>query len=248
MTENINKSTSRKNEGAAENNRKEIQDICSRAGNYKTRNEFVIIDRAENGIYVDTKAGLTAAIRIVTDLDGNRKVVYDWYKNGDCSCKSNGYVYTKIVMQDTYDRCIPMMIGTHTIVCMLAYKKEYLELSSNGAALIANHMNNCSWDNRAENLEWATQGENIRHGKIVGSLRHWFRESYTHTEYNESEKAFTVLDNRLSVRDIERYLVEINNKYEFKCANDEYINEDVMSAFVDWLIEKGIWQGSSIIK
>ena len=169
-----------------------------------------------------------------------------WYENGSTSSKNNGYVYTPIMVKDTKGKLSTTLYGTHSLVCMLANTDEYDVIDCDDKTPICNHKNNKSWDNRACNLEWTTQGGNIRHGKIVASLYNYFGESYVHIEHNESDTDFMILDQQLSVKDIERYIAEIDNKYEFKCGNSEYINDEVLNAFVDWLIDNNIWRGSDV--
>lgn len=243
--ETINKSTSRKNKGAAENNRCEVREMVTDAQDLGS-GCYVVTDRADNRIYVDTVRGLTGLLVPVRDIVGNTTIDVKWYEDGSTSSKSNGYVYTPIVVRDTKGKLSTTLYGTHSLVCMLADTDGYDAIDTNDKTPICNHKNNKSWDNRAENLEWTTQGGNIRHGKIVASLYHYFGESYVHIEHNESDTDFMVIDNQLSVKDIERYVEEIDNKYEFKCGNSDYINEEVLSAFVDWLIDNNIWRGSAV--
>lgn len=243
--ETLNKSTSRKNKGAAENNRCEVREIVREAQDLGN-GAYVITDRADNRIYVDTVRGLTGLLVPVRDTVGNTKVDIKWYEDGTTSSKSNGYVYTPIVVRDTKGKLSTTLYGTHSLVCMLADTAGYDALDSEGKTPICNHMRNKSWENNAKLLEWTTQGGNIRHGKIVSSLYHYFGDSYVHIEHNLSSTDFMVLDQPLSVKDIERYVEEIDNKYEFKCGNSEYINDEVLNAFVDWLVDNNIWRGSDV--
>ena len=245
VMETINKSTSRKNKGAAENNRCEVREMVAEAQDLGN-GAYVITDRADNKIYVDTVRGLTGLLVPVRDIVGGTTVDIKWYEDGSTSSKSNGYVYTPIVVIDTKGKLSTTLYGTHSLVAMLAHTEEYDVIDAEGKTPICNHKNNKSWDNSSDNLEWTTQGGNIRHGKIVASMYHYFSESYVHIEHNESDTDFMVLDQPLSVKDIERYVEEINSKYEFKCGNGEYINEEVLSAFVDWLIDNNIWRGSAL--
>ena len=66
---------------------------------------------------------------------------------------------------------------------------------------------------------------------------------HIHTEHNQSDTEFIVLNNKLSVKDIIKYLDEINNIYEFKTADREYIEPDVLNQFIDWLIDENKWAG-----
>ena len=242
--ETLNKSTSRKNKGAAENNRCEVREIIEGAKRYAD-GICVFKDRADNVIYADTQKGITAQIvKVINPETGLEEFKYKWYEDGSTSSKSNGYVYTPIVVRDTKGKLSTTLYGTHSLVCMLADPDGYDAIDMDGKNPICNHKNNKSWDNRAENLEWTTQGGNIRHGKIVASLYHYFGESYVHIEHNNSDTDFMVLDQPLSVKDIERYTEEIDSKYGFKCGKSEYINEEVLNAFVDWLIDNNIWTGN----
>ena len=241
----LNKSTSRKNKGAAENNRCEVREMVAQAQDLGD-GAYVITDRADNKIYVDTVRGLTGLLVPVKYTADNTTMDIKWYKDGSTSSKSNGYVYTPLVVNNTKGKLSTTLYGTHSLVCMLADTDGYDALDSEDKTPICNHRNNCPWDNREENLEWTTQGGNIRHGKIVASLYHYLGESYVHIEHNESDTDFKVLDQQLSAKDIERYVEEIDNKYEFKCSNSDYINEEVLSAFVDWLIDNNIWRGSAV--
>ena len=243
MLDTLNKSTSRKNRGAADNNRCEVRDMVSEAQDLGS-GIYVITDRNNNRIYVDTVKGLTGLIVIVNNMDGTTAMHVRWYEDGTTSSKSNGYVYTPLVVVDTKGKLSTTLYGTHSLVCMLADPDGYDAIDSNNKTPICNHKNNKSWDNRAENLEWTTQSGNTRHGKIVASLYNYFGESYIHIENNESSTDFMVLDQALSVKDIEKYVVEIGNPYEFKCSNTDYINDEVLNAFVDWLVDNGIWKGN----
>ena len=241
----LNKSTSRKNKGAAENNRCEVREMVADAQDLGN-DAYVITDRADNKIYVDTVRGLTGLIVPVRSMTGETNMDIRWYENGSTSSKNNGYVYTPIMVKDTKGKLSTTLYGTHSLVCMLADTEGYDIIDCDDKTPICNHKNNKSWDNRACNLEWTTQGGNIRHGKIVASLYSYFGESYVHIEHNESDTDFMILDQQLSVKDIERYIAEIDNKYEFKCGNSEYINDEVLNAFVDWLIDNNIWRGSDV--
>ena len=89
----LNKSTSRKNVGAAENNRNEVRDMVTNA-QYLGDGAYVVTDRADNRIYVDTVRGLTGLLVPVRGADGTSKLDIKWYEDGTTSSKSNGYVYT----------------------------------------------------------------------------------------------------------------------------------------------------------
>lgn len=239
ITNNINKVTSRKSEGAAENNRFEVRKLCSKALRYAD-GICVVTDRAGHKIFVDTKKGLTGIIREF-NFNNKMQTTIHWYEDGSTSCKDNGYVYTPIVINGLKGYQQTLRYATHSLVAMLAHTSDYDALSDKDITPIANHKNNKSWDNRAENLEWTSPKGNARHGKIVASLNRWFNGIYTHTDYNEGDTEFIVLNEALSVKDIERYCEEIENTTEFKCDNNEYINEEVIKCFIDWLENKGIW-------
>lgn len=226
-------STSRKNTGAAENNREQIRDIINSKQELGS-GKFILSDKAGNKILIDTVKGLTGLL--VNDT-------VRWYEDGTTSSKNNGYVYTDIAIIDTDGNLKTIAYGTHAIIAMTAFTADYDNIADNDKTPVANHKNNCHWDNRAENLEWTTLGGNNRHGKIVASIHHYFGDRYVHIYHNKSDKEFMVLDNQLSIKDIERYCTEICNSAVFKCDKDEYINEEVLSAFVNWLIDNDIWRG-----
>ena len=85
--ETLNKSTSRKNKGAAENNRCEVRDMVANAQDLGN-GAYVITDRADNKIYVDTVRGLTGLLVPVRDMVGNTTLEVKWYEDGSTSSKS----------------------------------------------------------------------------------------------------------------------------------------------------------------
>lgn len=224
--------TSRKNKGAALHNREQVRDIID-SKQVLGSGKFVLTDKSGNRVLVDTVKGLTGLL--INDT-------VRWYEDGTTSSKNNGYVYTDIDIIDVDGNLNTIAYGTHAIVAMLAYTDIYDMIAEDNTPVV-NHKNNCHWDNRAENLEWTTLGGNNRHGKIVASLYHHFGDKYVHIYHNRSDKDFMVLKNQLSVKDIERYTTEIDCTSEFKCNKNEYINEEVINNFVNWLIDNGIWRG-----
>lgn len=243
--ENLNKQTSRKNEGAQENNRNEVRELVGSASRYAD-GIAVITDRGGNRIYVDTVNGISGLLVSVYNFStGKYDTDVKWYADGSSSVKKNGYVYTPVVISGLNGKLQTIQYGTHNLVCMLAHTAEYDALVAQDKTPIPNHENNCSWNNREDNLGWCSVGENNTHGKIVASLHRSFPNSYTHIENNQSDVDFVVLDEKLTVEMIKEYCEEIDSKYEFKCANNEYINELVLNAFVDWLIDKGYWTGNT---
>lgn len=234
------KITSRKKVGIADHNRNELRDIIRTALKLKD-GVYVITDRAKNRIYVDTINGITATLVLVIDENGGRHIDHKWFENGATSKKDNGYVYTNIVIYGLHGELTDWICGTHTIVKILEDTDGYDYIDEQGKTPIANHINNRPWDNRGSNLEWVYTGQNLRHGKIVASMWRHLGEDYVHIEHNLSETDFMVLNNPLSIKDIEKYCEEIGNRNEFKCGNTDYINPDVLLAFIKWLEDNKIW-------
>ena len=243
--ENIKKVTSRKAEGAAQNNRNEVRALIEDAKRF-AGGICVFKDVANNVIYIDTVQGISAqVIKVVNPVTGEDAVDYKWYEDGSNSKKANGYVYTPVVINGLKGKQEVFMCGTHTLVAMLAHTKEYDKLDEQGLTPLANHESNCSWNNRADNLGWCTTGLNNKPGMIVHSLHKYFRHYSTHIENNCSGVDFVVLDEKLTVDNIKSYLSSIGNDYEFKTADREYIEADVLNQFVDWLIDTGVWAGNT---
>ena len=144
--ETLNKTTSRKNVGAADNNRAEVRDII-RSAEDLGEGAYIITDRAGNKIYVNTVKGITG---LVVNVMGNIDI--SWYENGATSSKANGYVYTPLYIIDTKGKMASCLYGTHSLVAMLAHTDAYDYLDEQGVTPICNHKDNCSWNNRSDKL------------------------------------------------------------------------------------------------
>lgn len=243
--ENINISTSRKNEGATVHNMTAVRRLVEQA-KYLGKSSYIITDDGGNLIYVDIDAGVTGSIIEVVGMDGTTKHDVRWYEDGATSSKRNGYVYTPLTIRNRCGELTTIFYGTHSIVCMLAKKADFDFMINCGINPVCNHRNNKSWDNRKDNLEWISQRNNIRHGKIIASLYHYFGRQYVNVEHNMSRTRFMVLKQPLCACDIENYLSYVGNKFEFKCASNEYIDPDVVEAFVYWLCSQHIWDADCI--
>lgn len=136
--------------------------------------------------------------------------------------KSNGYLYTPINLEG--QDCV---IGIHTIVCMLVngLPDDYM---------IANHKDNCPWNNAPANLEWVSQGQNNLHGRVVKSLNKHFPDGYTHLE-KRGNGVHIILDIPLSVHDIEKYLTFKPAGYFSVKKVEGYIDKNKLLDFIKWL-------------
>lgn len=137
---------------------------------------------------------------------------------GEESRKRNGYVYTPLnLIIDTgdgdfdfyYKKAEPC---THAIIAMVKHMEEFESLYSEESMPVANHMNNCPFDNRAENLEWVTPALNSIHGKLVHALERAMQEGkipedvIKYRSNKNKNRTFTTLAEGISCRYIEEYI------------------------------------------
>ena len=144
--------------GSANENLHEVREII------KTKREisdnvYEITDRAGMRLEVNTKKGVIYRIE-----NGVRNMC----NTVETSEKENGYLYTKIHIL-VEDEIVEKNYAQHSIVAMIVYTDKYDMIAVDNTP-VANHKNNCPWDNRADNLEWTTQKWNTLHGKVINSL------------------------------------------------------------------------------
>ena len=163
---------------------------------------YIITDKAGWKFKVNIKSGMIY-----------RKVNDDWIA---CCCgmtskKNNGYLYVDINFEINGE-VITKAYAQHSIVAMVAHEKEFDELFNGKNMVIANHMNNCPWNNTSDNLEWTTNKWNMLHGVVIHSINKNKSsiQSYMSTErkFNKNdEHAHIVLSNgqAISVMEIEAY-------------------------------------------
>lgn len=204
---------------------------------------FAIRDDLENIIVVDTNTGIT----------------YEYVNNnliecntGDKSRKSNGYVYTELML--IIDGELKKInYGTHSLVAMISHTWEYDRIVNTGKTPVVNHLNNIPWDNREENLEWTTQRLNTLHAKVIYSLYESERKSdwlklftehrYTAVRFNQNiDSEHITLLVGLSTKDIELYeeYIKINKKKSLKeywglKEKEDLIHQYKLKEFLEWL-------------
>lgn len=229
----------RKAVGAAENNRNEVRDIIKDAIEVSEGN-YLIIDRAGNKLMVNTITGVSG--KVVEEYNVNGFIFNSCidYESGKNSKKSNGYVYTPIVVYNTEGKLATTLYGTHSLVAMLSHTDKYDMMVAEDKSPVTNHKNNIPWDNRESNLEWVTSGGNNRHGKIISTL-HGMYSGHTYIENNLSNVDFVALRKPLSVTEIERYVNIIGDGSVFKCDKDGHCDLNVMDRFIAWLESEGSW-------
>lgn len=229
--------------GSAELNICEVREIIETAVEIKDK-LYSIVDRAQQVLEVDLNTGL----------------IYR-YKNGirvlcntvDTSEKENGYLYCKIHIQDDKDNIIEKQYAQHSIVAMLAHTEEYDRLFAlYGKQLVANHKDNCPWNNHPDNLEWTITGLNTLHGKIVAGLykHHSYINSMTHRawttiKHNQSDVDFVTLLIPISVDDVAAYekYIESTTRYKtlrgfWHLGSDNLPTEYELLAFIRFLDNK----------
>ncbi len=220
----------------------EVRDIVK--NKLKYGDGYVLIDREDNKIYVDTKKGLTAQLVLVVNDDGSKHISYKWYNDGILSNKDNGYCYTPITIEDNRGKLKKIPYPTHNLVLMIEDMDGYDKLINYSNIPVGNHKNNRPWDNRAENLEWVALGDNSIHGKVLSSIHRYYSDIYTHIEHNCGDTEFIVLDQPISVKNIKEFLTCIGDQKYFKCKDTEHIGLDKVDRFIRWLIVNKDWKSA----
>lgn len=158
--------------------------------------------------------------------------IMSWYNNGYVSRKRNGYKYAVV-----YDEDIKVVIGIHTIICMLKDEITLERYLDEGIVPVANHMNNVPWDNHPDNLEWTMQKYNNNHGKMVRAMsRHSWSgvKDLTYIVRNNSDTEFVALKEGIS----EVYINEFLNQNKLKIYDDERMDDHVVDQFLKYYNKK----------
>lgn len=167
---------------------------------------------------------------------------------GDKSRKSNGYVYTPIyILENEVVKKIDY--GTHSLVGMVAHGDQYEAMIREGLTPVANHKDNCHWNNKADNLEWVTQSLNNLHGKMVHSIAK-VDPSRIEIKKNKSNKGFITLREPISAYDIINYVYEVSGSQNWREHfgledNDSLIDKIETLIFLDWLDSR---KSSKVVK
>lgn len=116
------------------------------------------------------------------------------YITGGLSRKDNGYVYMNIYYLDKHGhlKCYP--IGQHTLILLVADLNGYKQ------GLIPCHKDECPWNNKASNLEWGTQSDNLKHYNFMLRLS----DEYIETRYNLKYE-FKCLNVPISIEEMENW-------------------------------------------
>lgn len=111
--------------------------------------------------------------KIIT-YPGVRPNFYFINQNGDVfniktgrmiSCYTDGKGYKRIALQSTKSNGKRIDIGVHRLVCW-EFNGPYIDESYQ-----VNHKDGCKYNNLPENLEWCTNGENVKHAIDTGLLK-----------------------------------------------------------------------------
>lgn len=228
--------------GSQVRNNDEVRDIVNSKVEVEP-NLYEITDRANNKIRVNTETGL-----VYREKNGE----FVLCNTVEESEKENGYLYVKLFINDKNGKTKDINYGQHSIVAMIAYTDKYDMIAEDNTP-IANHKNNCPWDNRAVNLEWTITKWNSLHGKVISSIHrkkfyvnNMTKRTWTTIQHNQSEKDFVTLteEQTLSVKELEAYenYIKTTNKkaktlkglWGIKKDHD-YINEYDLVSFIKWL-------------
>lgn len=179
----------------------------------------------EDNYIITDKAGWKFNVNIKTGIIHRKVNDEDWIvcNNGMKSKKENGYVYVDINF-DINGEVVEKTYGQHTIVAMVAHEEQFDELFyklfKGKHMVIANHKDNCPWNNTSDNLEWTTNKWNNLHGVVIHSINvnknSLQSDLCTERKFNKNdEHAHIALSNgqALSVKEIEAYeeFIKANN-------------------------------------
>lgn len=170
----------------------------------------------ENNYIITDKAGWKFNVNIKTGIIHRKIADGDWVvcNHGMKSKKENGYVYVDINFEiDGEIKTIAY--GQHSVVAMVAHEEQFDELFygllKGKHSVLANHKDNCPWNNTSDNLEWTTNKWNNLHGKVIHSInvnKSIQSDLCTERKFNKNDKhAHIALANgqSLSVKEIQAY-------------------------------------------
>ena len=100
------------------------------------------------------------------------------YITGGLSRKKNGYVYLSIYYLDKHGHLRCYMLGQHTLILLVADLEGYHK------DLVPCHKDECPWNNKASNLEWGTQSDNLKHYNFMLSLSDGRLETRCNLKYS----------------------------------------------------------------
>lgn len=208
-----------------------IQD-CISNGIKKYANGIVTFEDATKTIFVDTTNGTVGV-----SIDNGNKIKF--FARGFESVKADGYVYAVIDYHHVDGTIHKDPVGQHRIVAMVSDMAGYLAVPTRPEAC---HINGIRWDNRSSNIEWGTHGENARQGKIVASLEHHFPGIYTY-KIIKAGHVFNCVPLGIMNSWIDDYITTMcGGKNVFKIKrNVEYIDANIVLAFVNWLYSMNYW-------
>ena len=230
---------SRKSKDAQKVNRDAVRRIIENAVELK-EGIYLFIDRAGNAVVADTNDG--KAYRAEYNVSDKSVKIISAFTDGENSKKNNGYLYVQIAIIDNLGQLKTIQYGTHSIMAMLTHKKEYDDLDKEGLTPICNHKDNIKWNNKADNLEWVTQGMNVEHGKIVNGIHRVYNGKYTKVIGNQSDELFIGLKQPLSTELIDEYKRFVGDRKVFKCRHDEVIDEEEIIGLVRFLVRYNHWE------
>lgn len=152
-------------DGNKANNRPENLEILTRS-QLAGRRESIEMTEARDERAAIPVSTYNVPYRTIPELPNHRI-----YENGEIS---NTVKLLTPTTQDGYDR-VSIKGGrtfkVHRLVCYAFHPIEGLTDMKSYAHIQVNHKNGIKTDNRAENLEWATQSENINHAYDTGLNR-----------------------------------------------------------------------------
>lgn len=197
---------------------------------YTEKDDIIIRDDIDNTLIVNTLEGIVW--RGKKNKEG-KIIKYRAFVNGSQNYKCDGY--TVAVYNYIEDGKVkPYRIRQHILIELLANLDDYIKLYDSENLPVVNHIDNCPWNNKAENLEWTTVQWNNRHGRLVHSLDHYFPNLLTEIKENNSKRKFLTLKRPISVEMLK--IFDLNNP---GCLNikktEQYYNLDTVREFIEFI-------------